>query len=241
MKTPASTPSRLRLRRRLLLASAAPTLILLLLAAKLISVVVAGSAAQRHYDSGDVGALDDDVAILEVLNVIEPANAPFAAGALAVLDGRLDVADARFTEALARGDSAQSCPARINLVLVRERRADIDAWEARLDSARSQYLSALDVLADAPAGCFAGNQDADPQRRAIRAEAAARIEAKLRNLGTTAPPAPVAPQPPATAPPAAPPPVPTPGTDDPDEPRRLDPTVGDPMDVLRRLLRDAAG
>ena len=31
------------------------------------------------------------------------------------------------------------------------------------------------------------------------------------------------------------------GTDDPDEPRRLDPTVGDPRDVLRRLLRDAAG
>ena len=213
---------------------------MLLVAAKLISVVVAGNAAQRHYDSGDIGALDDDVAILQVFDVIEPANAAFAAGALAVLDDRLEVADAQFSEALARTDPPHTCPARINLVLVRERRADIDAWEARLDSARTQYLSALQVLADAPAGCFAGNQDTDPQRRAIRAETAARIDAKLRNLGTAAPPPPLAPPPAAAAPPAAPPPVSAPGTDDPAEARQLDPTAGDPMEVLRRLLRDAA-
>ncbi|MBX7447360.1 hypothetical protein GR927_05115 [Mycolicibacterium sp. 3033] len=239
--TPAPTPARLRLRRRLLVLSAAPALIMLLVAAKLISVVVAGNAAQRHYDSGDIGALDDDVAILQVFDVIEPANAAFAAGALAVLDDRLEVADAQFSEALARTDQPHTCPARVNLVLVRERRADIDAWEARLDSARTQYLSALEVLADAPAGCFAGNQDADPQRRAIRAETAARIDAKLRNLGTAAPPPPVSPPPAAAALPAAPPPVAAPGTDDPAEPRQLDPTEGDPMEVLRRLLRDAAG
>ena len=213
---------------------------MLLVAAKLISVVVAGNAAQRHYDSGDIGALDDEVTVLQVFNVIEPANAPFAAGALAVLDDRLEVADDRFSEALARTDPPHTCPARINLVLVRERRADIDAWEARLDSARTQYLSALQVLADAPAGCFAGNQDTDPQRRAIRAETAARIDAKLRNLGTAAPPPPLAPPPAAAAPPAAPPPVSAPGTDDPAEARQLDPTAGDPMEVLRRLLRDAA-
>ena len=53
--TPAPTPARLRLRRRLLVLSAAPALIMLLVAAKLISVVVAGNAAQRHYDSGDIG------------------------------------------------------------------------------------------------------------------------------------------------------------------------------------------
>ena len=239
--TPAPTPARLRLRRRLLVLSAAPALIMLLVAAKLISVVVAGNAAQRHYDSGDIGALDDDVTVLQVFNVIEPANAPFAAGALAVLDDHLEVADDRFSEALARTDPPHTCPARINLVLVRERRADIDAWEARLDSARTQYLSALQVLADAPAGCFAGNQDTDPQRRAIRAETAARIDAKLRNLGTAAPPPPLAPPPAAAAPPAAPPPVSAPGTDDPAEARQLDPTAGDPMEVLRRLLRDAAG
>lgn len=236
-----TTPARLRLRRRLLVFSAAPALIMLLVAAKLISVVVAGNAAQRHYESGDIGALADDVAILQVFNVIEPPNAPFAAGALAVLDDRLDVADTRFAEALAHTDQPRTCPARINLVLVRERRADIDAWEARLDSARTQYLSALQVLTDAPAGCFAGNQDTDPQRRAIREETAARIDAKLRNLGTVAPPAPVVAPPVAAPPPAAPPPVSAPGVEDPAEPRRLDPTEGDPMDVLRRLLRDAAG
>jgi len=35
--------------------------------------------------------------------------------------------------------------------------------------------------------------------------------------------------------------VSAPGTDDPAEARQLDPTAGDPMEVLRRLLRDAAG
>ena len=240
MTTDTPMPARLRLRRRLVIFSAVPALVALLVAAKLISVVVVGGAAQRHYAAGAAGALGDDVAVLRVFNVVEPANALFAAGALAVLEGRLDAADARFTEALSATEAARSCPVRINLALVRERRADIDAWEARLDAARTHYLSALAVIADAPADCFAGNDDADPPRRAVRAEAVPRIEAKLRNLGTSAPPAPRV-APPVTAP--APPPPPAAGTDqqDPEQPRRLDPTDGDPMEVLRRLLRDAAG
>lgn len=231
-------PARTRLRRRLLLFSAAPALLITLLAVKLISVVVIGGAAQQHYASGEIGALADDVSMLQVANMIEPANAASAAGGLAVLQDRLDVADAQFTTALADTDDSRSCPVRINLELVRERRGDIDAWEARLDDARQRYDEALEVIAGAPPACFSGNNDPDPQRRAVREDAAARVAAKIEALGTVAPLAPPSPPPAAPTAPTAPPPA---GADQPrpDE-RRLD--VGeDPLEALRQLLRDAAG
>lgn len=232
-------PARIRLRRRLLLFSAVPAVLVTLLAVKLISVVVVGGAAQQHYASGDIGALSDDVSLLQVANMIEPANATVAAGVLAVLQDRLDVADMQFTAALETTDDSRSCPVRINLELVRERRGDIDAWEARLDDARQRYEEALTVIAEAPPACFSGNDDPDPQRRAVRADAAARVQAKIDALGTVAPLAPPSPPPPAApVAPTAPPPA---GADQPrpDE-RRLD--IGeDPLASLRQLLRDAAG
>ncbi|MCV7056212.1 hypothetical protein [Mycolicibacterium gilvum] len=232
-------PARIRLRRRLLLFSAVPAVLVTLLAVKLISVVVVGGAAQQHYASGDIGALSDDVSLLQVANMIEPANATVAAGVLAVLQDRLDVADMQFTAALETTDDSRSCPVRINLELVRERRGDIDAWEARLDDARQRYEEALTVIAEAPPACFSGNDDPDPQRRAVRADAAARVQAKIDALGTVAPLAPPSPPPPAApVAPTAPPPA---GADQPrpDE-RRLD--IGeDPLAALRQLLRDAAG
>lgn len=238
--TRAAVPARLRLRRRLLLASAPIAVATLTVAIKLISVVAVGSSAQEHFASGEIESLRGDVSILRIFNVIEPANATFAAGGLAVLDDRLDVADAAFTESLARTDPARSCEVRVNLELVRERQGDIDAWEARLDNARARYDSALTVIADAPPGCFDGNADPDPQRRAVRQDAAARIAAKIGALGTTAPPSAPLPPPPVAAPaPAAPvitPPEPTEGR----QARQLDPAGGDPLDVLRRLLRDSA-
>lgn len=245
----ASMPSRLRLRRRLLMVSSPVAAVALALSAKLISVVVVGGSAQQHFASGEVGALGRDVAVLRMFDVIEPANTAFAAGGLAVLEGRareerqgpsLEVADAEFSSALARTDVARSCPVRINLTLVRERQGDVDAWEARLDTARERYESALAVIADAPARCFEGNDDPDPERRAVRQDAAARIAAKIDALGTVIPPA-TAPLPPPPAdlpPPAAPAIVPEP-TEAPDG-RQLGPGDGDPLEVLRRLLRDAA-
>ncbi|HEX2214020.1 MAG TPA: hypothetical protein VHH12_11365, partial [Mycobacterium sp.] len=124
-------PSRLRLRRRLLVFSAPVVVVALLAAAKLISVVVAGNSAVSNFAAGDPDALRSDVAVLGLLNVVEPEKAPFAAGGLAVLDDRLADADARFSEALARMPDGQSCPVLINLELVRERRGDVDAWENR--------------------------------------------------------------------------------------------------------------
>ena len=95
-------PSRLLLRRRLVLFSAPVMLIVLLAAVKMISVVVAGNSAVTNFTDRDEEALGRDTSTLSVLNVLEPARAPFAAGTLAVLQGRLDEADRHFSDALAR-------------------------------------------------------------------------------------------------------------------------------------------
>ena len=127
------------LRRRLVLFSAPVMLVALVAAVKMISVVVAGNSAVTNFSDGDAAALSRDTSTLNALNVVEPAKAPFAAGALAVLQGRLDEADEHFSEALSRTDAEQSCPVLVNLELVRERRGDIDGWEGRPDEARERY------------------------------------------------------------------------------------------------------
>ena len=232
-------PARLRLRRRLLVASAPVALLVLVAAVKMISVVVAGNSASSAYASRDADALHSAASVLGVLNLIEPAKAPFAAGTSAVLDDRLADADARFSEALARLPAAESCPALVNLELVRERQGDVDAWENRPEAARDRYLSALDLIDGAPPGCFAGNTDPDPERRAVRNDAAPRLMAKLAGLGAPPPPpaaAPTAPPPPRTPPPAAVAPEP-----EAERPAlRLNPGQGDPLDRLRQILQDAA-
>ncbi|HET7665836.1 MAG TPA: hypothetical protein VFK56_07155 [Mycobacterium sp.] len=233
-------PSRLRLRRRLLMFSTPVVIVALLAATKLISAVVAGSSANAHFTTGDVQALRTDVSTMRIVNVIEPAKAPFAAGTLAVLEGRLDEADARFAEALTSADPTLSCPARINLELVRERQGDLDAWEGRPDNARERYRSALGVIDSAPNGCFDGNRDPDAERRKIRSEAAVRLTAKMANLRL----APSLPPPPASPRPASPTPAPPVGStpQEPEGPRgplRLNPGTGDPIGRLRQLLEDA--
>lgn len=232
-------PARSRLRRRLLIYSAPLTVIALLVAVKAISVVVAGNSAASAFARGDANAVRADAAVLSVANVVEPAKASFAAGAAAVLDGRLDDADYHFSAALTR-DAAGSCLLRVNLELVRETQGDRAAAAGDQPRAHEHYLGALAVVNAAPHDCFSGNNDSDPQRRAIRQDTANRLAAKLN-----APP-PAVPSPPPPPPPAAPPPPPPPvalvtpdGREIP--PRRLDPTGGDPLDKLQQVLRDAAG
>ncbi|RDH77107.1 hypothetical protein DVS77_16870 [Mycolicibacterium moriokaense] len=237
-----SRPSRLALRRRLILFSAPVMLVALLAAVKMISVVVAGDSAVSNYRDRDADALSGNVATLDTLNVVERAKAPFAAGTLAVLQGRLDDADARFTEALALTDAGQTCPVLVNLELVRERQGDVDGWEGRPEQARERYRSALAVVQTAPRGCFENNDDADPDRRAVRNDSAARLTAKLAGVDDAPPPPPPAPPPAPPPPPSAPPPPA--GASDPDgQPGelRLDPGNGDPVDKLRQILQDAAG
>jgi hypothetical protein len=230
-------PRRLRLRRRLLVFSAPAVIAMLLAAVKMISVVAAGNAAESHFAAGDVSGLRADVSTLRIVNVIEPDKALFAAGSLAVLEGRLDQADSQFSEVLSR---TQTCAARVNLELIRERQGDLEAWEGRPERAREVYRSALTLVESAPAGCFAGNTDPDAERRAIRNDAAARLAAKITNA--TAAPPPLAPPPPTAAPPPPPQAI-APVAPEPDEqegPKRLHPEAGDPIERLQQLLEDAA-
>jgi hypothetical protein len=232
-------PARLRLRRRLLIYSAPLTVVALVVVVKLISVVVAGNSAVSDFASGNGNAVRVDAAILGVANVVEPARVPFIAGAAAVLDGRLVDAEGQFAAALAGTDAAHSCPVRVNLELVRETQGDRAATAGDRARAEERYVGALAVVEAAPPACFSGNSDPDPQRRAIRQDAASRLAAKRAAL-RAAPP--VAPPPPPLAPPPPPPPSPVAVAPDGREipPRRLDPTDGDPLGKLLQLLQDAA-
>lgn len=233
-------PARLRLRRRLLIYSAPLTAAAALIIFKLISVVVVGDSAVASFARGDGSSVQIDAAVLGVANVVEPAKAPFAAGTAAVLDGRLEDADAQFSAALARVGRASGCPVRVNLELVREAQGDRAAAAHDRARAAERYTSALTIVDNAPYDCFAGNQDSDLQRHVIRRDAAIRLTGK-RNASQGFPPPAVPPPPP----PAAPPPPPAlPTTVTPDgrvlPPRRLDPAAGNPFDKLLQVLQDAA-
>ncbi|MDT5069929.1 MAG: hypothetical protein QOK02_6084 [Mycobacterium sp.] len=226
-----------RLPRRLLVFSAPVALLLVVALLKLCSVVIAGGLVASDFAKKDTGALRTEVATLNALNIVEPAKAHFAAGALAVLDGRLEYADEQFSQALARTGAAESCETRVNLELVRETLGDKAAGSLDGKAALARYRSALSAVNDAPAGCFAGNADPDSERRVIRDVAAARLNAKIDDLQL--PPPPPA-NPPPAPPPAAPPPAGESAPDEPDSRLRLNPDSGDPLQRLQQILRDAA-
>jgi hypothetical protein len=196
---------------------------------KLASVGVAGDSAAADFADRDAAALRDDVAVLNQVNVVEPGKAYFAAGALAVLEGRLQDADAQFSEALARTEPAQSCPARVNLELIREALGDRAITVLDGNAAVNRYLSALTVVDDAPQGCF---QDGT----------GARLNAKIDAGRVPPPPPPPLPPPPPPPTAAPPPPPPSAGSVPHDQETRLRlyPGAGDPLDRLRQILQDAA-
>lgn len=236
--------ARLRLRRRLLLFSAPVVVVALVVAVKLITVVVFGNSAVSDFASRDGDALATDASALGVLNVVEPGKVAFTQGVAAALDGDLADADVTFTELLSRADV---CAVRLNLELVRETRGDKAAEAGRQAEARQFYLDALRVVTDAGDGCFAGNDDPDEQRRAIRQDAEPRLRDKLREVDALIAAAPV-PQPPAPAPPPPPPPPPQGGRvlvdvspdrlpgSGPVPDLRLDPGGGTPLERLRESL-----
>jgi hypothetical protein len=209
-----SGPARLRLRRRLYLFSAPVIVVLLMVAAKMISVVVAGNWAAADFDRHDIDALRDDISTLEIFNVIDPGKTSFASGDLMVLEGRLTDAEARFGESLSRTDPAASCPVRVNLELVQETLGDLATRGNDKAAAERWYNAAIAVVKEAPAQCFEGNDDANADRKAIRAQALPRLEEKLRNLHRpppppSAPPQTVTPQPaPTSLTPTSAPPLP---------------------------------
>jgi hypothetical protein len=239
-------PSRIRRRRRVLWFSAPVAIVALLAAAKMISVAIFGGAAVSDFAARDVANLGDTVSALTPLNVIEPAKVMFSQGDLAALEGDLTEADARFGDVLSRTGASESCPVRINLELVRETRGDVAVENGELVEGGQRYAAALAVIKDAPAGCFEGNDDANPDRRAIRADSAARLAHKISALQ--------APPPAVAAAPALPPPPPPPGSSmnlgelDPDRlsedqqlpELRLEPGMGNPLDRLQEALGNSS-
>lgn len=199
------------LRRRLLVWSAP---VALLIVGAVVWMCVAGIAAQT-------------------------AASEFTAGVGAVADRRLPEADRHFSAA-AGGDPGNACPALVNLVLVRETLGDDAVAAGDGPRAIDRYRDALTVVTSAPDGCFAGNEDSDTARRAVRADSAGRLQTKLDRLQ-----APLPPLPPPVAPPPPPPPATPPPADgsapagEPDE-RLLRPGDGDPLDKLGQLLEDGA-
>lgn len=223
------------LRTRLLVLSAPVAIVVLVVLLKAWTVVVAGGSAATDFAARDADALRSDVATLGILDVA-PARSHFAAGTLAVLDEELTGAEAQFSEALAHTDGPQSCSVRVNLELVRETLGDRAA--AEFDAAAvGWYRRALTVVDDAPGGCFTGSTDADQERRAVLDATVSRLNAKLDAASVPPPP----PPPPPAAPPP-PPPVSAPGSAavTPEDLLRLNPGVGDPLDRLQQILRDAA-
>ncbi|WP_208301206.1 hypothetical protein [Mycobacterium sp. DL440] len=224
-----------RVRRRLLLYSAPVVLVVLIAVVKLLSVVVIGHSAANSFADRDTEAMAGDVARLRVLDIVQPGKAEHAAGALAVLENRLDDADRHFRAAVARLGADESCSARVDLELVRETLGDRAIAAAEPELAVARYLAARDVVERAAGGCFAGNNDPDPDRRAIRNDALGRLNSKIDAASAISPP------PVSTPPPVAQPPPPaTAGTPTTQPRNRLDPTVGDPLDRLQQILRDAA-
>lgn len=225
-----SGSTRQRLRRRLLAFSAPVALLVVVAIIKLLTVVAAGNSASSAFAERDNAALRRAVDTASVLNVVEPAKAPFAAGTLAVLDNRLEEADREFSESLAR---SESCATRVNLELVRETLGDRAFAVFDNRAAVTHYLGARTVVEQAPQDCFAGNTDPDPQRQALRNEALVRLDQKIDAARVAPPPPPPAPE--ATA--APPPPAGGTTTED-DSQLRLGP--GTPMERLQQILRDAA-
>lgn len=230
-----SGSARVRLRRRLLVFSAPIALLLVVVIVKSISVVIAGDSAASAYAERDNDALRRAVDSLTVLNVIEPARAHFAAGSLAVLDNRLEEADRQFSESLARTEPAESCAARVNLVLVRETLGDRAAAMLDTRTAVAHYLDARTVVEQAQQGCFAGNSDADPQRQVLRNDALSRLNQKIDAAQVAPPPPPPPPEATASPPPQAPSGA---AAADTNPELRLEP--GTPFDRLQQILRDAA-
>ena len=224
------------MRRRLLVFSAPFALLLIVAIVKSLSVVIAGDSAVSAYPQRDNGALRRAVDSLTVLNVVEPAKAPFAAGGLAVLDNRLAEADRQFSESLSRTEPAEACAVRINLELVRETLGDRAAGAFDARAAVARYLSARTTVEQAEPGCFAGNSDPNPQRRALRNDALLRLDQKIAAVQVAPPP----PAPPPGAEPVPAPSAPSGAPADGETELRLDPGAGTPLDRLQKILRDAA-
>lgn len=208
-----SGPTRLRQRRHLLTYSIPVILALLWCSGRIITITVAGNDTVDAFTRHDIGQLQASIDTIDTWNLVQPNKLPFAQGALAVLQNRLDDAEQRYQQALTDAGGDQICPTRINLELVQETRGDLAARQGDKPGAEQHYKTALQTVSGAPGRCFAGNTDPNPDRQHIRQDAEPRLKAKIASLHQPPPAPPPAPAPPAPAPaspaPATPTPAPT--------------------------------
>ncbi|ADG96714.1 conserved hypothetical protein [Segniliparus rotundus DSM 44985] len=176
-------PRRALLRRRLCALCAPFVALALLSAGYLFWVCATGKDAVGLFDRQDVPHLHEKARSLLDWDILEPWKAHFAEGDADILEGRLTAAEQHFSEAVALADNPDSCPARINLVVVLESLADEHTNAGGLAHARADLAKAHDAMRDAPAGCFtpkpaaAGDQDAR-----LFAETTARLRVKADQL-----------------------------------------------------------
>jgi hypothetical protein len=176
-------PRRTLLRRRLCALSAPLVALALLSAGYLFWVCATGKDAVGLFDRQDIPHLHEKARSLLDWDILEPWKAHFAEGDADVLEGRLAAAEQQFTQAVALADNQDSCPARINLVVVLESLADERTNAGGLAQARAHLAKAQGAMREAPAGCFTskpgGANDADTR---IFAETAARLGVKAAQL-----------------------------------------------------------
>ncbi len=98
-------------RRRLLLWSAPLAVLVIILMLKSISVGMLGDSAGRHFEGGCRRAAHGRIGARGAEHPGAGEGTFLADGDLAVLEGRLDDADERFSAALAGTEAGASCPA----------------------------------------------------------------------------------------------------------------------------------
>ena len=144
------------LRRRFWGWSAPAVLVVLLVAVKLLSLLLFAALSQWAYSDRAFERAAGLTAPLGVLNVVEPWVHHFDRGAAYAQVGVLEVARQEFTRALdlAPEDDRVSCVIRVDLVLTIEAQGDAAVLDLRFADAQALYEQGLQVVEEAPEGCF---------------------------------------------------------------------------------------
>ena len=172
---------RRRLRRRLWAWSAPVVLVVLLVALKLLSLPLFAALSQWAYSEREFERAADLTAPLGVVNVVEPWVHHFDRGAAYAQVGVLEVARQELTRALelAPDDERVSCVIRVDLVLTIEAQGDSAVLDLRFADAQALYEQGLQVVEEAPEGCFEPPEDQqEPDTRQPLEDARDRLDEK---------------------------------------------------------------
>lgn len=140
---------------------ALPILVLTLLAAKLLSVPIASYIFNEAFDSQDVATMHRAAGVLKFLNFTEPYKAFFDDGDAYVVEKNYDAARKEFEQALTLAPPEAQCTVRVNLVLTIEQQAGAAQSSGSNDSAQALARHGVQLVNEAPKGCFEPNNPAN--------------------------------------------------------------------------------